>query len=196
MALDNFLIPITLGVGALFLKPSSLYLASRTAGRVCGNIVLGLRRFRTNVMDKMATDSFSSSNLAKTGSSMMQSLQEIENITRKVSREVAETSPMARMRAATTFRPKQKSASTAESHGSTSSISSNPYSDMITTNSSNPGLASLTSASKELTGAAIICRVIEEGAFSLQEDRILGKNFTARATLQNNHASKPGSSEL
>lgn len=158
--------------GAIFLKPRDVLVLSRAAGRVCGSGIVTLRGVRNAVAETLATEG-SASEFKGMRDSFFTSFRQIEDITRTVSKEVAEASPVASFRAATTFTPKRNSMPPAPAKGSPlpSSIQSSQH---LAKSGPPAGLSSLSNAGPDSSGAAIIARVIEEAAFAKQHARILG----------------------
>jgi len=160
--------------GAIFLKPHDIYVLSRTAGRICGTTLYAIRGLRKAVTDTMANES-TSAELQGIRETMMSSFQTLENISRTVSREVSEASPVANLRRATTFKPRPKSpVSMRPSIPPERNISG--MHDYKEVGAKHPGLKSLPSTPTHDTGALIIARVIEEGAFAQKQADILGTN--------------------
>lgn len=156
---------VVVGFAVLFLKPHDLYSMSRTAGRLCGAAVHNLRGIRKVVKETVAAES-PPPEFAGMRDTVLSSFRKLETITRTVSREVAETSPVAGLRAATTFKPKPRADTTA-----TAAIPS----ENLATSSSPRKLVSVSSPNGTGdSGAHIISRVIEEGAFAQQQAKILG----------------------
>ncbi len=152
--------------GALFLRPADLYTMARLGGRLCGSGVLHLRRFRKALSDTIAAES-PAPEFAGMRETVLKSFQKLESITRTVSREVADSSPVAGLRAATSFTPKRRTPAT-ETSPSPSDAPSNDAQP-------SPKLASVsTSGEGAESGARIIARVIEQGAFAQQQAKILG----------------------
>lgn len=151
---------------ALFLRPRDLYTFSRVAGRICGTGVYSLRGLRKTMSEAVAAEA-PSQEMAGMRDSMVSSFRKLESITRTVSREVADSSPVAGLRAATTFTPKRRSPASI----SDSSSSSAQTESMLTP----PKLVSVSTPNgRGESGAQIISRVIEEGAFAQQQAKIFG----------------------
>lgn len=162
--------------GALFLKPKDLFTISRTAGRACGSIVVSLRGLRKVASDAIAAES-APSELKGVRESLMSSFKQLEDISRTVSREVAQSSPVAGLRAATTFTPKRTSEPKTSSIASTNDAFS---ASALKVEAKSTILTTISGSSPQLLGAEIISKVIEEGAFAQQEARILGQQIQDR----------------
>lgn len=163
--------------GALFVRPNDLHRMSRMGGRLSGSLVHGLRSLRKVASDSFKTEPAMPNELKGLRESFIHSFKQLEDVTRTFSREVAESSPVAGLRSATTFKPNRSS----KVIQSASETQPKPASSYAVSAPEPAGLASVSSARSELSGAAIVAKVIEESAFAQQEARVLGQ-FTQEET--------------
>ncbi len=161
--------------GAVFMKPRDLLVISRVAGRLCGSAIFALRGVRKAFAETVASEA-ATDDLKGMRDSVFSSFKQIEDISRTVSREVAEASPVASLRAATTFKPKRNSQALGNTAKSAPLPSDNSSALPAGEKRRPVGLSSLSGTGHESSGAGIIARVIEEAAFAKQHSRIVGSS--------------------
>lgn len=155
------------------MKPSDVRQLSRIAGRAAGASLYRLKLARTALYDTIAAES-PTGEMAGMRDNVLKSFRQIEDISRTVSREVADASPVAGLRNATAFVPKR--AALHPSLGTTASspaVSSEGSSDSSATGAEPARRESLAGGGAS-SGASIISRVVEETAFARQYSQVLG----------------------